>query len=583
MSNVKYFDNGNGTVIKTLVENGVEKTYAYDILVGKNIPKSDSIVDYCYSQFEDNLKEQLSNKISNTQEFCSGTCAAMALAITYGDKTITPLSVFLWGGDEDHPETCTANWGTNGLLKWEQEDYDTEDAQMYDNRAGGKYQAVDDSFMENDDEYLKNLKIYLSEGLPVIIRVTNHFMVVVGVESDVKLEDATLNQLVVFDPAWTAKNIEKGEEGTEEKKIVTFKQSGRYKENNRMVTPYPIDSEKKFVYDEKGKKTHDPYYIDPVILADNSIVPAYAGRPLKEAIAAVNNSLMSQKDKVEIITRLKNVFIGEYESLTAVKNGEYLPKEGVKGYDKVTVNVPLAKFGISENGTYIAQEHDVAGFDTVTVNVPQNAPDIMKKIDGLPVHASLSLKNGFRIDFSVDLEDTVPVQEAAVDWASWTPTGGGSRTYYPSLKQTFLMVFAKFYKDGELMFAMYSRTLGAEYNKQLGYYAYEGKLPYISSRVFISDISGMTATPVMSNGYSSGNIELHFNYKKNWEVYSDGVYSRTDVNDKSDSVYFNNVSRSHQLISDLDLAGKTKALIELQVAFARTMGYNNINFEISNA
>lgn len=366
MINVKYYDNGEGTIIKTLVENGSEKTYAYDILVGKNIPKEDSIVDYCYSQFEDNLKTELSRRGIPTNEFCSGTCVAMALAITYGDKTITPLSVLLWGGDEAHPETCTANWGANGLLKWEQEDYDSEDTQMYDNRVGEKYQAVDDSFMENNDEYLKNLKIYLSAGLPVIIRVNNHFMVAVGVESDVKLEDATLDQLVVFDPNWTAGV-------SDENKIVTFKQSGRYKENNRMLTPYPINSAKMFVTDETGAKTHDPYYIDPVTKADGSIVPAYAGRPLKEAIAAVNNSLMSQEDKDNKIAGLIKLFTGDdgnvYEDLTAVRNGEHLPGDGVTAFKKVTVNVPIAALGISENGEYHAADRNVAAFDPVTVNV----------------------------------------------------------------------------------------------------------------------------------------------------------------------------------------------------------------------
>ena len=46
MINATYIDNKNGTIIKTS-ERG--KQFAYDFLVGRNIPKKDSIVDYCYN------------------------------------------------------------------------------------------------------------------------------------------------------------------------------------------------------------------------------------------------------------------------------------------------------------------------------------------------------------------------------------------------------------------------------------------------------------------------------------------------------------------------------------------------------
>lgn len=546
-------DNNDGTITKTL-DNG--ETYDYNILVGENIPDNESIVDYCYFQHEEDvLVPALKKEKIGEWSFCSGTCAAMVLAIYYGDSSITPVNVLYWG-DESDEDNREVNWTDGELMAWEQDKYSENDKQMYDNSGEGEnngFGAIDGSDIENNNQFLNEIKTYLSDGQPVIIHVkgnelAQHYVVAVGVEAGVSLENATFEQLVIFDP------------GTSKDKCITTigNSYDSYKIlDYRMITPYLYNFDKnEFVCDEKGEKTTNSYYIDPVTKTDGSIVPAETGKIIKKIIASITGTSLPDSEKERIAAQMVKVFTGEsdfvFENKTILENGEYTPGDNIR-------------------------------WDRVTVNVPQNAPDIMKKIDGLPVHASLSLENGFRIDFSVDLEDTVPVQEAAVDWASWTPTGGGSRTYYPSLKQTFLMVFAKFYKDSELMFAMYSRTAGAEYNKQLGYYAYEGKPPYISSRVFISDISGMTATPVMSNGYSSGNIELHFNYKKNWEVYSDGVYSRTDVNDKSDSVYFNNVSRSHQLISDLDLAGKTKALIELQVAFARTMGYNNINFEISNA
>ena len=49
MSNATYIDNKKGTIIKTL-DNG--KQFAYDFLVGKNISKEESIIDYCYNQFQ---------------------------------------------------------------------------------------------------------------------------------------------------------------------------------------------------------------------------------------------------------------------------------------------------------------------------------------------------------------------------------------------------------------------------------------------------------------------------------------------------------------------------------------------------
>jgi hypothetical protein len=70
------------------------------------------------------------------------------------------------------------------------------------------------------------------------------------------------------------------------------------------------------------------------------------------------------------------------ESLTVTTNGSYEPSEGIDGYDRVTVNVPIITpeiepLIVTENGIYTA---DGDGFNPVTVNV--EAPKDTNVIEG---------------------------------------------------------------------------------------------------------------------------------------------------------------------------------------------------------
>ncbi|MDE7295563.1 MAG: hypothetical protein K2N72_14160, partial [Oscillospiraceae bacterium] len=283
-----------------------------------------------------------------------------------------------------------------------EQEYDIlqDGGQIYDNRDNETwtYAAVDGIQITSEDEYLKSIKIYLSAGLPVIIDVGGHFVVVVGVESDIKLEKAEFKDLVIYDPGRSDVN-----------QIVTLgKSEKKYKRGSfRLLTPYPVvksaapdddgyypdiygtdilDSEWSFVKDEKGKKTHDPYYLAPVRKTNNGkIIPAKQGRPLKEAIKAVNYyySDMPEDEKEEIIKGLKKVFTGEdedavYKDLVITENGEYEPDEDVTAFKKVTVDVKanVKSKSITANGVYKAVNDNAEGFDVVNVNVPDNGDDM---------------------------------------------------------------------------------------------------------------------------------------------------------------------------------------------------------------
>ena len=296
----------------------------------------------------------------------------MILAISRGDSSIRPEDVAFWDN------TNKRNWNKLGLQDWEQEEDTSGDGgQVYDNRYNGKdgiwkYKSLDideegnTKDLESEEAYLKDIKIYLSAGLPVIIDVGGHFVVVVGVESDIKLDEAEFKDLVIYDPGQSDAN-----------QIVTLGKSKKnYKRDSfRLLTPFPIvktadsvddkngpktcypdplDSEWSFVADENGKKTHDPYYLAPVRKSDGSIIPAKQGRPLKEAIKAVNYyySDMPEDEKEEIIKGLKKVFTGE---------------------DEDAVYKDLV---ITENGVYKAVNDNAEGFDVVNVNVPDNGDDM---------------------------------------------------------------------------------------------------------------------------------------------------------------------------------------------------------------
>ena len=61
---------------------------------------------------------------------------------------------------------------------------------------------------------------------------------------------------------------------------------------------------------------------------------------------------------------------GETDEKTIVKNGEYNAEDdGVTGYHKVIVELPLDKKDIIKNGTYYAKDDDLEGYDVINVNV----------------------------------------------------------------------------------------------------------------------------------------------------------------------------------------------------------------------
>ena len=347
----EFKDNNDGTITTTL-DSGEQ--FVYNILVGGNIPEGESIIDYCYFQKEDSLLTELKNSQVGEDQFCSGTCAAMILAITYGDSSITPISVLYWG-DESDKDNREVNWTwetddrgnyihdeygnliDNGLKAWEQDKYKDIDKQVYDNRYKGKngnYGGINRD-IESDDDYLDDIKTYLSEGLPVIIELNGHYVVVVGVESGVELDKATLDQLVIFDPG-----------SDKEDKIVAFGKSSKgYKiKTYRMLTPYPIDSDKKFVYDENNEKTHDPYYVDPIKKEkDDSIVPSKMGRIIKDIIDLVKKLGLPDMDRAikNMIKTATGEDISVYKNLNIYNNGNYsAANDGADGVDVVIVNVP---------------------------------------------------------------------------------------------------------------------------------------------------------------------------------------------------------------------------------------------------
>lgn len=61
---------------------------------------------------------------------------------------------------------------------------------------------------------------------------------------------------------------------------------------------------------------------------------------------------------------------GKTDKKTIVKNGEYNPEDdGLTGYNKVIVELPLEEKNITSNGIYYAKDDDLEGYDVVNVNV----------------------------------------------------------------------------------------------------------------------------------------------------------------------------------------------------------------------
>lgn len=61
---------------------------------------------------------------------------------------------------------------------------------------------------------------------------------------------------------------------------------------------------------------------------------------------------------------------GETDEKTIVKNGEYNASvDGVTGYHRVIVELPLDEKSVTKNGTYYAKDDELEGYDVIHVNV----------------------------------------------------------------------------------------------------------------------------------------------------------------------------------------------------------------------
>ncbi|MCH5193358.1 MAG: hypothetical protein J1F11_05300, partial [Oscillospiraceae bacterium] len=291
-----YVDNHNGTITKKYGDSEVN----YNILVGKNIPDDESILDYYHSQFESELKDALENEGIGYDQFCSGTALAMALAIVRGEQDITPKDILYWGENDE-----IVNWGGNGLKDWER---DTGVNEVYDNRHsetdGAHYSSHIGDIANDDEAHLNEIKYILSLGHPVIVHVEGHFVVIVGVVDGVELKDATVGQLVIFDP---------GANETITNRITTMSDRGYEISDHRIITPYLIDDNKNLVLDENGEPTMDPYYLDPLYYdLEGNVLPEEEGKRRKETKEAIENSVnntnLPQHEKDRIISELESAY-----------------------------------------------------------------------------------------------------------------------------------------------------------------------------------------------------------------------------------------------------------------------------------
>jgi ferredoxin len=250
-------DLGNGKIVKTNQDG--EVIGEYDIMVGAQIPQGQTIIDYSYFQKEETIigdeNESLISALARAgipaKSYCSSTCVAMAIAISQGDSSITPIDAIYLGDNNTE-----LNWSSKGLNSWE---IDNVNDYLYDNRINSSYVYGGDIKINTYDQYLNTIKQMLINGVPCIIhvdgpRTDGHFVVVVGVSSDVSIYEADFNDLVIFDTA-TSKD----------KRIATIKDSfGEY-------TPYNINDNGEFriisphIIDEEGSKNTGIITVDRII------------------------------------------------------------------------------------------------------------------------------------------------------------------------------------------------------------------------------------------------------------------------------------------------------------------------------
>ena len=381
MNVFEFIDNKDGTITKKIGGN----EYVYNILVGDNIPDNESIIDYCYYQHESTLVTELIKSGVGDWSFCSGTCVAMILAIANGNSNIVPKDVLYWENNLDAEGNPEINWTwttddkgnttDNGLKDWEiYKDINGDGGQIYDNRY---YDYDKDEFcyksFENDitDEtsYLEVIKANLTVGNPIIIHVTGHFVVVVGVEAGVKLEDATLGQLVIFDPATI-----------QDKKITTLSDSyGNYGiADYRIITPYIIDENGEFILDENGNKTANPKYAQ--IISSDSVDN---DESLEAIFARIDDTDMPDSEK----KRIKEIIKRDIEHQT----GKTLDK-GKQTINSIT-NI-FKSFTTASKTKYDPLILDIDG-DGYNVETKENGANFDLDKNGFAEKINWTKKDGF--------------------------------------------------------------------------------------------------------------------------------------------------------------------------------------------
>ncbi len=292
---------------------------------------------------------------------CPAHAAATMLNCYYGENKFVYES--FW--DSDDPKSGSFKISGDGN-NTEHEHDDAIDTIASDTKA-------------SKNEYLDQIKIYLDLGVPVELQIydnvahSGHFVAAIGYDELDENGRIVFEKLVITDSGTNQADKVVCNMGA------SHNGNGYTMDNYRLIVPNLLDSTGEYVLDENEKRTTDIYYIDPYKYSDGNIVSRDGARIIDDMISLINDAKLSEEEKEKLKEQVIKVFTGEkavYENLTVFKNGEYEPDEGVTAYDKVTVSIPIAALGVSENGTYYAGEREVEGFDPVIVNVPDRSDEV---------------------------------------------------------------------------------------------------------------------------------------------------------------------------------------------------------------
>lgn len=121
-----------------------------------------------------------------------------------------------------------------------------------------------ENFYSDESNYLDEIRKYLDEGIVVGLVVNNngitHFVNAIGYELDENGE-FTFGGIVVGDSASSDQKVHTIDES--DYKLYEYDDDYAKRHGYRVIKPYLVDEDKKFILDENKEKTTDPYYIDP--------------------------------------------------------------------------------------------------------------------------------------------------------------------------------------------------------------------------------------------------------------------------------------------------------------------------------